>query len=123
MVPFNRDRLACRVRIVDDSVHLVRLRVVRIVMHVGPEYAVVVANLVIHSGSVEVFGHDLQTGEYESANVWIAPRRNFAILVCVNQGGQTASKATDEAVGAMIGVGTADGLGGSVGTAGGVGMA
>jgi CubicO group peptidase (beta-lactamase class C family) len=36
------------------------------------------------------------------ANVWIAPQRNFAILVCVNQSGDTAFKATDEAVGALI---------------------
>jgi CubicO group peptidase (beta-lactamase class C family) len=36
------------------------------------------------------------------ANVWIAPQRNFAILVCVNQSGDTAFQATDEAVGALI---------------------
>ena len=36
------------------------------------------------------------------ANVWVAPGRNFAILVCVNQSGDTAFQATDEAVGAMI---------------------
>jgi len=36
------------------------------------------------------------------ANVWVAPQRDFAILVCVNQGGDTAFKASDEAVGAMI---------------------
>jgi CubicO group peptidase (beta-lactamase class C family) len=36
------------------------------------------------------------------ANVWIAPRRDFAILVCVNQGGDTAFQATDEAVGELI---------------------
>ena len=36
------------------------------------------------------------------ANVWIAPQRDFAILVCVNQGGDTAFKAADEAVGALI---------------------
>jgi CubicO group peptidase (beta-lactamase class C family) len=36
------------------------------------------------------------------ANVWIAPQRDFAILVCVNQSGETAFKATDEAVGALI---------------------
>lgn len=36
------------------------------------------------------------------ANVWIAPQRNFAILVCVNQSGETAFQATDEAVGALI---------------------
>lgn len=36
------------------------------------------------------------------ANVWVAPNKDFAILVCVNQSGDTAFKATDEAVGAMI---------------------
>ena len=36
------------------------------------------------------------------ANVWIAPQRDFAILVCVNQSGDTAFQATDEAVGALI---------------------
>ena len=36
------------------------------------------------------------------ANVWIAPQRDFAIFVCVNQSGDTAFKATDEAVGALI---------------------
>jgi hypothetical protein len=32
------------------------------------------------------------------ANVWIAPARDFAILVCANQGGKTAFQATDAAV-------------------------
>jgi CubicO group peptidase (beta-lactamase class C family) len=36
------------------------------------------------------------------ADVWIAPNRDFAILVCVNQSGDTAFKAADAAVGAMI---------------------
>lgn len=36
------------------------------------------------------------------ANVWIAPARDFAVLVCTNQGGDRAFKATDEAVGALI---------------------
>ena len=36
------------------------------------------------------------------ANVWIAPKKNFAILVCLNQSGDTAFRASDEAVGAMI---------------------
>jgi CubicO group peptidase (beta-lactamase class C family) len=36
------------------------------------------------------------------ANVWVAPQRDFAILVCVNQSGDTAFQASDEAVGAMI---------------------
>ncbi len=36
------------------------------------------------------------------ANVWIAPHRDFAVLVCVNQGGDTAFNASDEAVIALV---------------------
>jgi CubicO group peptidase (beta-lactamase class C family) len=36
------------------------------------------------------------------ANVWLAPKRDFAILACVNQSGNTAFQATDEVMGAMI---------------------
>lgn len=36
------------------------------------------------------------------ADVWIAPQKDFAILVCVNQSGDTAFNAADAAVGAMI---------------------
>jgi CubicO group peptidase (beta-lactamase class C family) len=36
------------------------------------------------------------------ANVWVAPKKNFAILVCVNQSGDQAFKASDQAVGALI---------------------
>lgn len=36
------------------------------------------------------------------ANVWIAPNRDFAVLVCTNQGGDNAFAATDEAVGILI---------------------
>ena len=36
------------------------------------------------------------------ANVWIAPKRDFAILVCANQSGQTAFEATDAAVVELI---------------------
>ena len=36
------------------------------------------------------------------ANVWLAPRRDFAVLICVNQSGDTAFQASDEAVGALI---------------------
>jgi CubicO group peptidase (beta-lactamase class C family) len=37
------------------------------------------------------------------AVVWMAPLRGFAVLVCVNQGGDTAAKACDEAASALIG--------------------
>lgn len=36
------------------------------------------------------------------ANVWVAPRRDFAVLVCLNQSGQTAFQASDDAVAALI---------------------
>lgn len=36
------------------------------------------------------------------ADVWIAPKKDFAILICINQSGDTAFNAADEAVGAMI---------------------
>ena len=36
------------------------------------------------------------------ANVWVAPKRGFAILACVNQSGKAAFQATDEVMGAMI---------------------
>ena len=36
------------------------------------------------------------------ATIWIAPVRDFAILVATNQGGDTASKATDQAVSELI---------------------
>ncbi len=36
------------------------------------------------------------------ANVWVAPQRDFAVLVCINQGGQAASNASDEAAAALI---------------------
>jgi CubicO group peptidase (beta-lactamase class C family) len=38
------------------------------------------------------------------ANVWIAPGKDFAILVCVNQSGDIAFKASDAAVSALIGL-------------------
>lgn len=38
------------------------------------------------------------------ANVWIAPEKDFAVLVCVNQGGEKGFKASDKAVGKLIGL-------------------
>jgi CubicO group peptidase (beta-lactamase class C family) len=38
------------------------------------------------------------------ANAWVAPHRDFAVLVCVNQSGHSAYQASDEAVGALIGI-------------------
>jgi hypothetical protein len=36
------------------------------------------------------------------ANAWVAPHPDPAILVCVNQGGDTAFNATDDALGALM---------------------
>ncbi len=36
------------------------------------------------------------------AVVWLAPQRDFAVLVCTNQGGPAAQKACDEAAGELI---------------------
>lgn len=36
------------------------------------------------------------------ATVWIAPKRDFALLVCMNQGGDSAQSACDAAIGALI---------------------
>jgi hypothetical protein len=36
------------------------------------------------------------------AVVWLAPKRDFAVLVCTNQGGDSASKGTDEAAAVLI---------------------
>ncbi|HWQ93152.1 MAG TPA: serine hydrolase domain-containing protein [Clostridia bacterium] len=36
------------------------------------------------------------------ANVWLAPERDLALLVCVNQGDDTAFEATDAAIAAML---------------------
>jgi len=36
------------------------------------------------------------------ANVWVAPKKDFAILVCVNQSGDQAFQATDDAVVALF---------------------
>ena len=50
-------------------------------------------NVLHHSGS--------NTMNY--ATVWAAPKRGFAVLVCVNQGGDAANKACDVAASALIG--------------------
>ena len=42
---------------------------------------------------------------------WVAPKRGFAVLVCVNQGGDEAARACDEAASALIRVVETSGLG------------
>jgi hypothetical protein len=36
------------------------------------------------------------------AVAWVAPKRGFAVLVCINQGDDQAAKACDEAAGKLI---------------------
>jgi CubicO group peptidase (beta-lactamase class C family) len=36
------------------------------------------------------------------ANVWVAPRRDFAVLACLNQSGDKAFLASDDAIGSLI---------------------
>ncbi|MCP5521383.1 MAG: beta-lactamase family protein [Verrucomicrobiales bacterium] len=49
------------------------------------------------------------------ANVWIAPAKGFAILICCNQGGDGAFQATDNAVAALIPVAAAQASAGDSG--------
>jgi len=37
-----------------------------------------------------------------TANVWVAPRRDFAVLACLNQSGDKAFLASDDAIGSLI---------------------
>ena len=46
--------------------------------------------------------HHTGSNTMHYANVWAAPARGFAVLVCINQGGDVAAKATDEAAAALI---------------------
>lgn len=52
-------------------------------------------------GGGKVFNHG-GDNTMNCANVWVAPKRDFAILICVNQGGNEAFQASDEAVVALI---------------------
>ncbi len=38
------------------------------------------------------------------AVAWLAPKKDFAVLICANQGGDAAQKACDDAAGALIGI-------------------
>ena len=46
--------------------------------------------------------HHAGDNTMNKANLWIAPERDFAVLVCINQGGDVAFKASDEAAGELI---------------------
>jgi CubicO group peptidase (beta-lactamase class C family) len=67
----------------------------------GGEYAIGWLVLQRDWGGGTVFNHG-GSNTLNFANVWVAPQRNFAILVCVNQGGDAGFKASDDAVAALI---------------------
>jgi CubicO group peptidase (beta-lactamase class C family) len=46
--------------------------------------------------------HHSGSNTLNRANVWLAPKRDFAVLVCANQGGDASFDATDETVVAAI---------------------
>jgi hypothetical protein len=52
-------------------------------------------------GGGKVFNHG-GSNTMNFANVWVAPKKDFAVLICVNRGGDTAFKASDDVAGALI---------------------
>jgi CubicO group peptidase (beta-lactamase class C family) len=69
--------------------------------HFGGEYAFGWIAVERDWGGGIVLNH-LGDNTMNCANVWIAPQRDFAVLICINQGGATAWKASRAAVEAMI---------------------
>jgi CubicO group peptidase (beta-lactamase class C family) len=67
----------------------------------GGDYALGWKVLDRNWGGGKVLNHS-GDNEMNRANVWMAPQRNFAILVCVNQSGERPFQATDAAVAALI---------------------
>ena len=67
----------------------------------GGEYALgwIVADRGWGGGKVLNHGGD---NTMNFANVWVAPKKDFAILVCINQGGDKAFEASDAAVVALM---------------------
>ncbi len=52
-------------------------------------------------GDGTVFNHG-GSNTMNFANVWVAPKKDFAMLICTNQGGDQAFQATDDTAAAMI---------------------
>jgi CubicO group peptidase (beta-lactamase class C family) len=73
----------------------------------GGEFALgwVVANREWGGGTVLMHAGD---NTLNHALVWMAPKRDFAVLVCANQGGEQAAAACDAAAGALINLHLAD---------------
>jgi hypothetical protein len=69
--------------------------------HFGGDYALGWISVERGWGGGKVLNH-AGDNTMNFANVWVAPLRDFAILVCVNQSGNSAFAATDEAVAALL---------------------
>ena len=65
--------------------------------HFGGEYALGWITAQRGWGGGKVLNH-AGDNTMNFANVWIAPKRDFAIIACVNQSGKAAFAATDEAI-------------------------
>ncbi len=52
-------------------------------------------------GGGTVLNHGGCNGMY-FANVWVAPKKDFAVLICTNQGGDKAFEATDKVAASLI---------------------
>ena len=46
--------------------------------------------------------HHTGSNTMNFANVWVAPKKDFAVLICINQGGDQAAQASDAAASALI---------------------
>ena len=69
--------------------------------HFGGEYALGWITAQRGWGGGKVLNH-AGDNTMNFANVWIAPKRDFAIIACVNQSGKAAFAATDEAIVALM---------------------
>lgn len=69
--------------------------------HFGGDYALGWMVLQRSWGGGKVLNHG-GDNTMNFANVWIAPKRDFAIIACVNQSGQAAFSATDDAIVALM---------------------
>lgn len=69
--------------------------------HFGGDYALGWMVLDRSWGGGKVLNHG-GDNTMNFANVWLAPKRDFAIIACVNQSGEKAFAATDEAIVALM---------------------
>jgi len=69
--------------------------------HFGGDYALGWITTKRSWGGGKVLNH-VGDNTMNCANVWLVPKRDFAILICANQSGETAFAATDAAAEALI---------------------